>query len=372
LTTSVDFGGIEKVLLTLFRHVDRHVELIPVVFARSDARDLTFLDQLHDLGLTPRLIYIDKSRLQHLSPIRHCVDTMAILRRERFDVIHSHGYRADLIGLPLSRYFGVPIVSTCHGFTPNDRRLALYSRMDVLALRHFNRVIAVSNRMRDDILVKGLSPARINVIANATSPVCEEAVRLERQRVRDRLYIADDEFVFGFVGRLSEEKGLQQLLDAVHFRQPTEGAWRLLVVGEGPRRQQLESTASRRGLSAKIVFAGFQRDTSPWFSAMDAFVLPSLTEGTPMALLEAMAHRVPVVATAVGGVPSIISDRINGMLVPAADPPALASALREVSSDPEFTRSLARAGYETVCTRYDVQSWVAKVRAVYEQALNES
>ena len=105
---------------------------------------------------------------------------------------------------------------------------------------------------------------------------------------------------------------------------------------------------------------------------MDAFVLPSLTEGTPMALLEAMAHRIPVVATAVGGVPAVITNRVNGMLVPAGDALALAHALREMSSSSELLQLFSRSGHETVCTRYDVHSWVTKVRAVYEQALEES
>jgi glycosyltransferase involved in cell wall biosynthesis len=372
LTTSVDFGGIEKVVLTLFRHVDRDIELLPIVYARADRRDRTFLDELGKLGVTPRVVFVDESRLKHLSPLRHLTDTIAILGAERFDLIHSHGYRADLTALPLARRFGVPVVSTCHGFTPINWRLALYSRLNVLALRYFSRVIAVSTRMRDDLVGKGVNPARIDVISNAVEPACETAVRSARCKLRHTLAVAEDEFIFGFVGRLSEEKGLRHLLDAISLRAPADGPWRLLVVGDGPCRRELEEAVSRASIGGRVTFTGFQGDASPWFAAMDAFVLPSLTEGTPMALLEAMAHRVPVIASAVGGVPAVLSDRVNGMLVPPADPQALSQALREVSSNHDFGQALARAAHETVCTRYDVHTWVANVRAVYERALEES
>lgn len=371
LTTTVDFGGIEKVVLTLFRHIDRDVEFFPIVFARTDNRDRTFLDQLEGLGFSPRMLYVNENRLLVLNPVRNVAETIAILRKERFDLIHSHGYRADLIALPLARYFGVPVVSTCHGFTSNDRRLSLYARLNVMFLRCFNRVIAVSARMRDDLVDKGLKLSRIDVIPNAVESVCDTAIQSARQSLRDRLKIKEDEFTFGFVGRLSEEKGLAYLLGALGRRPPAESRWRLLVVGDGPRRRELEESAAQAGLADHVVFAGFHSDASPWFSAMDAFVLPSLTEGTPMALLEAMAHRVPVIASAVGGVPAILSDRVNGLLVPPADTEALSQALCDLASDEELRRTLSRAGHETVRDRYDVRPWAAKTRSVYEQALQK-
>jgi glycosyltransferase involved in cell wall biosynthesis len=372
LTTSVAFGGIEKVVLTLFRHVDRDVQLLPIVFVRADSSDSTFLDKLRALGASPRLLHVDESRLKHLSPLRHVADTMSILRQENFDLIHSHGYRADLTALPLSLYFGVPVVSTCHGFTPTNWRLALYTRLDVVALRYFSRVMAVSTRMRDDLVSKGLNPARIDVITNAVEPVCETEIQSARCLLRDRLGIAKNEFVFGFVGRLSEEKGVHHLLDAVTLRAPAAEPWRLLIVGDGPRREELEAVASRSQVASRITFAGFQGDAGPWLSAMDAFVLPSLTEGTPMALLEAMAYRVPVIASAVGGVPAVIADRISGMLVPPADPQALSDVLREVSANEGLRQALSRVAHETVSRQYNVDTWMTKVRAVYEKALERS
>jgi glycosyltransferase involved in cell wall biosynthesis len=225
--------------------------------------------------------------------------------------------------------------------------------------------------MREDLVGKGLQPARIEVIPNAVDPVCDAAIQSARRDLRDRLKIGDDEFIFGFVGRLSEEKGLTYLLEALGRHAPAGGRWRLLVVGDGPRRRELEEGAARAGIADRVVFAGFRSGASPWFSAMDAFVLPSLTEGTPMALLEAMAHRVPVIASAVGGVPAVLSDRVNGLLVPPGDAGALSQALCDLASHEELRQTLSRAGHDTVRDRYDVRPWAATIRRVYERVVQD-
>jgi glycosyltransferase involved in cell wall biosynthesis len=372
LGTSVDFGGIEKVLLMLCRQMDADVELIPVIFTKTDTRDSTFFKELRALGLSPRVLPVDQSRLKYLSPLQHVVDTVAVLRSERFDLIHSHGYRADLIALPLSRYFRVPAVSTCHGFTPNNRRLALYTKLNEIALRYFDCVVAVSVKMRDELIGSGVNPASIEVIPNAVEPVCQTERAIARRDIRTQLGLAEREFVLGYVGRLSEEKGLEHLLGALALRPPIRQPWRLVVVGDGPCLRDLEKQTSQAGLVDHVTFVGFQSRASPWFSAMDVFVLPSLTEGTPMALLEAMAHRVPVIASEVGGVPAVIADRVSGLLVPPADRRALSLALAELASNHELRRRFSDVAYVTVCERYNVQTWIASVKRVYERVLQGS
>jgi glycosyltransferase involved in cell wall biosynthesis len=350
--------------------MDRDVELIPVVFTRSDARSQSFFDRLNALGIATRTLYVDRNRLKYLNPLRNIIEAVRILRHEQIDLIHSHGYRADLIALAVSRYLGVPVVSTCHGFTPIDRRLALYSRLNVMLLRRFTQVIAVSARMRDDLLGQGLDPERVAVVTNAVETVCDSTMQSERQSTRARLGLGEREFVLGSVGRLSEEKGVHHLLDALALRAPDQ-PWRLVIIGDGPRREELEQMAQRSGLTERVTFAGFRSDVSPWYAAMDAFVLPSLTEGTPMALLEAMARRIPVVATAVGGVPAIISNGVNGLLVSPADTRALSDAIRMMADSVGLRQALSTAAQATVAERYNVNTWVTRVREVYRQALRE-
>jgi glycosyltransferase involved in cell wall biosynthesis len=371
LVTAVDFGGIEKVVLTQLRHMDRDIEVVPLIFTRSDRRSWSFFDQLQSLGITVRTLYVDRNRLLILNPLRNIVETVRALRHEHIDLIHSHGYRADILALPIARYLGVPVVSTCHGFTSIDRRLSMYARLNVMMLRGFTRVIAVSASMRDDLVGLRLDSGRVSLVTNAVEEVDSSTLKVERHQVRERLRLDDGEIVFGFVGRLSDEKGVHHLVDALAAGAPAL-PWRLLVVGEGPRRQELEQRVASQGLSERIHFSGFQSDASPWYAAMDVFVLPSLTEGTPMALLEAMIRRLPVVATSVGGVPAVVSDRINGLLVPPANPAAMSAALCEMAANSELRDRLAQAGRDTVRTRYDVGNWISSIRGVYEQALESA
>jgi glycosyltransferase involved in cell wall biosynthesis len=187
--------------------------------------------------------------------------------------------------------------------------------------------------------------------------------------MRRRLRLSDEEFVFGFAGRLSEEKGVHHLIAAAHEVLAERPSARFLIVGDGPRRPELEAAARARGLDRRFDFSGFQGDTSPWYAAMDAFVLPSLTEGTPMALLEAMAHGLPAIASAVGGVPAVIGDRVNGLLVPAGDAGALQAAMLALMNDAALRHSLGENAVRSVEAKYGVPEWVGRIKRLYAQSL---
>jgi glycosyltransferase involved in cell wall biosynthesis len=211
----------------------------------------------------------------------------------------------------------------------------------------------------------GVPEERIRVIANAVSAAGDGAGMDQRTAIRARLAIGEADFVFGYVGRLSEEKGLDHLLQAAGELRVEASTSRILLVGDGPRRQDLEEAARGRGILDRVHFAGFQRDTSGWYRAMDAFVLPSLTEGTPMALLEAMAQGLPVVGTSVGGVPAVVTHGENGLLVPPADAAALGGALTQLASDVQLRRRLSAGALRTVRERYSVEAWTREVRNMY-------
>lgn len=362
----MEFGGIERVVLSLLEHQEPGIELCPIVYTRTDMPDTTFGDRLSALGNAHFTIHVNGSRAKYLNPLRNVRETMAVFRRERFDVIHSHGYRADLIALAVAKRFGLPVVSTCHGFIGTDRRLDLYNRLDLFLLRSFTRVIAVSDSLQQHLVSHGVRAERIHVITNAVGDAAPAPDA--RPRIRALLELPEDAFLFGFVGRLSEEKGVDDLLQALAGMSDERRTGHVLLVGGGPRRDTLERSVRALGLDGRVHFAGFQPDPSSWYSAMDAFVLPSLTEGTPMALLEAMAHGLPCIATSVGGVPDVLSDRRNGLLVPSSDPVALASAMRRVLADHGFRSEMGAAGRRSVRERYDVRTWVRRTRAVYEAA----
>jgi glycosyltransferase involved in cell wall biosynthesis len=369
LATTVHFGGIERVLLMLLRHMTPDVELVPVVFTRTDLQERAFFDRLEAMKVPHHIFMVNTSRAKYANPVRNVAETLALFRRERFDLIHSHGYRADLISLVVARRFRLPVVTTCHGFIANDLHLTAYNRLNLLLLRLFTRVIAVSERMKSDLVAGGVHAETIEILTNAVEipdgPVSAE----ERCRRRQALGLRSDAVIFGYVGRLSVEKGLHLLLPALARAGAEKQA--LVIVGDGDQRAVLEAQCAALGISERVRFVGFQSDPSSWYDVMDAFVLPSLTEGTPLALLEAMAARLPVVATAVGGVPSIVTDDVNGVLVPASSTEALAAALDGVAGDAVRRARLADEAQRSVRASYDVASWIDRTRAIYHRSTAE-
>jgi glycosyltransferase involved in cell wall biosynthesis len=369
VATITDFGGIEKVLLTQLQHLDPAVELMPILFSRHDAANASFLNRLQQLNV-PHIVFMNTRKRRYFNVVRNIRDVVAVFRRERFDVVHCHGYRADLLGLVAAKLCGLPLVSTCHGFIETDRHLKFNRRFDTWLLRMFERVIAVSAPMKAALATAGIRAERIEVVTNAVAEQASDQPAVRRE-LRDRLAIGSEEFVLGFVGRLSEEKGPAFLVDAAARLAKSGRRVRVIFVGDGPARAALEVEIERHNLLDRVILAGFQSDVSPWYSAMDAFVLPSLTEGTPMALLEAMMHRLPVVASNVGGVPQVVTHGDNGLLVPPAHAGELALAIAVLIDDRAQAGRLAEGGLQTVRKSYDVAAWTRRVHDVYLAALKE-
>jgi glycosyltransferase involved in cell wall biosynthesis len=368
--TPVQFGGIERVVLMLLQHMDPSVDLFPILFTRTDAQAGSFFDALRTAGVSHEKLFVNTNPIKHWNAFTNIADTIGIFKRRGFDLIHSHGYRANMIALTIAKCFGLPVVSTCHGFINTDRNLRAYNRADAFLLRYFTRVIAVSGRIKDELVAAGVSEPRIDVVTNAVAETVDADDRRARREVRQQLAVADDDFVFGFAGRLSEEKGVEYLVRAAQVLAQERPSSRLVILGDGPLAGALEQSVRAVGLSRAIQFVGFQSDTARWYSAMDAFVLPSLTEGTPMALLEAMACRLPVIATAVGGVPAILSDHENGILIPPADHAALLDAMRVVANDPALRARLSNGAIGVVRERYGVEAWKDGIRRVYASAVS--
>jgi glycosyltransferase involved in cell wall biosynthesis len=222
--------------------------------------------------------------------------------------------------------------------------------------------------MKDQLVAYGLDAARVDVVINAVEEAAQSGS--SRKEMRLRLGISESEFVFGFVGRLSDEKGVDHLLQAAESLVAQERSARFVIVGDGPRKDDLLEATRSRGLEGKVDFVGFQSNTAPWYETFDAFVLPSLSEGTPMALLEAMAHGLPSVATAVGGVPQVVSDGENGLLVPSADRTKLCDAMRSLMTNAQLRAKLSEGAVELDRGSYGVDAWIEHVQDVYAKELD--
>jgi glycosyltransferase involved in cell wall biosynthesis len=269
------------------------------------------------------------------------------------DIVHSHGYRSDVIDAGAARRAGVPTVTTVHGFTGGGWRNRMYERLQVRAFRRFDAVVPVSRSLVDRLGRAGVPSARMHLIPNAFMP---SAAALPRAEARRQLGIDPDAFTVGWVGRLSHEKGADVLLDALATIDVSA-----VIIGDGRDGDHLR--ARTRAAGVRVQWAGVVPGAAALLSAFDVFVLSSRTEGTPIVLLEAMAAGVPIVATTVGGVPDVVSPA-EALLVAPERPAALAEAILRVRDDPAGASARVAAARRRL-EAYAPEPWLARYESLY-------
>lgn len=375
LNASVQIGGAEKVIMTLSKGM-KDTAFDPIVasfvtYGESASGGGEFIEESKRLGIDTRIITTKKMCRFMLSELfRNLFDLCRLIRKEKIKLLHTHGYKADIIGLAASKILNIPIVSTAHGWTSCSKNVKLYEFLDRLALRFFDRVIAVSDSVKDRLLKSHISPQKIEKIYNAIELKTSSEVLLSTKSFKDSFNLSNGNKLIGAIGRLSIEKGLSYFLEAgkeVISRYPQI---RLLIVGEGPERQNLEIMAERFAIKDKVIFCGFQKDISTIYSILDVVVLSSVTEGLPLTLLEALAHEKPVVATRVGGVPELIKDGETGILVNPKDSQGLANGILKILDNPEEAKKLAMRGRKLVEEKFNSKSMSERIEKLYYEVLN--
>jgi glycosyltransferase involved in cell wall biosynthesis len=296
-------------------------------------------------------------------PAPRSLDVRAAMQLRRFiasmpnaPVLHAHGYRA-LALCHVAAMGGRRVIATVHGFTSHDRRARLYEWIERRLCRRTAKVVAVSDPLAALLALSGVSDHRLVVVDNPLPRALPPATRVDARQDAPQ-----DARRLVCVGRLSHEKGLDVLLRAL-ARLPSGSFW-LQVVGDGPQRDALVILTRELGLQDSVAFSGYTDDVAQALMAADLFVLPSRTEGTPLALLEAMASGRPALATAVGGVPNALA-RGAGVLVPPDDVGALAGALQEALGNLDALGARAVERSEGVRDHYRAGRWAEQMVSVY-------
>jgi len=288
-----------------------------------------------------------------------------VLHRHDVRLLHAHLHDPIIWASAAGFLHGTPVVGTYHGLGimpagrgALDPRNALRRALYRLAARHAARIIAVSSPVRDLLCsTLGFSPATTIVLTNGIDTAAFAGAR-GGTRVRAELGL-DGRRVVTCVGRLVPNKGQALLVDALGELQTTHPDLVLLLVGDGPDRDALAAHAASRGVAARVVFASRRQDVADVLAASTLFVLPSFAEGIPLALLEAMAAGLPVVATAVPGTMDVVTDPSLGVLVPPHDAGALAAGIARLLDHPDEARGMALAGQAHVRRHFDLGSMVA-------------
>jgi len=346
-------GGLEQVVAMISAGQRKKGVRVAAVITPRQANGHPFVARLEALGVpVTRVTVRARNYAKEYSVLGALIDQV------KPRIVHTHGYRSDVIGGAVARMHGVPTVSTVHGFTGGGIRSRLNEWMQTVALRRADAVIAVSSPLVQRLIAAGIPRAKIHCIPNGFSP---DGSLLTRSAGRRRLAIADDSLVVGWVGRLSHEKGPDLMLNALAL---ATGDWRLSMIGDGRERDTLRQQAGELGIANRVTFHGSIADAGNLLAAFDAFVLSSRTEGTPITLLEAMYANAPIVATSVGGVPDVVTSA-HALLVAPEKPAMIAAALGEIAHNPSAAKQRGLLARERVMSAFAAEGWLAAVEEVY-------
>lgn len=351
--------GAEAVILNLSRTLNEsgHSGVLGV-FSNSANPNA----QLHEMAV--------KAGIEsHLIPCRGQVDrtVMASLRelvaRTGADVVHAHGYKADVYAYLALRGTETPVVSTCHNWLDDGLLVSLYGMVDRLVLRRYARVVAVSDEVRRRLLKAGVDEGRIRQIRNGID------LRPFADAVSSAGGDAAGVLTVGWVGRLSREKGADVFLRAAARVLMEIPGTRFVVVGEGPDRSELELLVDELRIRDAVSMPGRRDDMPSVFASLDVMVSSSRQEGLPMAILEGMASSLPLIATAVGDVPTVVRDESTGLLVPPEHVELLAAAIVGLLRDPERRERLGTAARRLIEDEFSAERMTAEYLGVYEEAV---
>ncbi len=385
--TRLDWGGsAQNTLLTTLGH-DR-TKFAPVVVAgragRWDAQGGDRATEANCRRLTQAGVrwVLLPTLTREINPLKDLATLwrlVALFRLERPAIVHTHTSKAGVLGRLAAWLAGVKVVvHTPHGhvfyghFGPLASRLFLWIERGLA--RTTTELIALTEAERDEHLVRRVGrPEHFSVVPSGIDLSRFRAAASRGARVRPAWFDCPaDALVIGSVGWLTEVKGHRFLIEAFARLKPVYPNLHLVIVGSGGLRDAYLALADRVGVADALHLLGDRQDVPDCLAGMDLFVLPSLNEGMGRALIEAMAAGIPVVASKVGGVPAIVEDRRTGLLVPAGDAGALASALEELVQKPAWAKELGAAASRSIGERFGSDAMVRAIESVYDKALAEA
>lgn len=356
-------GGAEEHILTLLHGLDR-TRFRASLVCTPEVAEKVRPDVPDDVDVVPL-------RLRKPRDVGAAIALARFLRSRRFDVLHSHLFYSSLFASPIGRVCRVPlIVETPHVREHWRRGWKASYLIDRLAGRFVHQYIAVSEANRRYLVQeKGLPARKIVVIHNGVHLARFTPAHRAPAGLRERLGFGAHDPVLLVVGRLEPQKGHAVLLDAMPAIFREFPATRLVCVGEGALRAELEAKADEVSFRDAVRFVGRQPNVEDWLALADVVVLPSFYEGLPLAAIEALAAGRAMVATAVDGTPEVVVDGATGLTVPPGNPVRLARAICRLLGDPLLRQKLGSAGREWVLERFDQAQQIHRTEALYQLAL---
>lgn len=362
LISGGDTGGAKTHVHSLLQNLSRGMDITLVCF-----RDGPFAREAAELGIETRVC--SGGFFSALREVRR------MIAEEGFELVHTHGSRANLAGAILRSTCGRPVVSTIHSdyrldYMGRPAAAATYGVLNVLALRRIKYHVGVSDAMRDLLISRRFPRETTFAIYNGLD-FSREPKRHDRAAFCARVgaNVAPGDIVVGAAARLDPVKDLATLVRGFAAAREGHPELKLIIAGEGPERPALEALAEELGVRGAVTLAGWLDDMEEFYSALDINTLSSLSETFPYALTEGAAYRLPTVASAVGGIPRLIEDGKTGFLFAPGDWEKLGARLAQLASDPGLRERLGAAVHERAAREFSVEATCREQRAVYEEIL---
>jgi glycosyltransferase involved in cell wall biosynthesis len=356
-------GGPDKTILTGTAQADPTRYAITVCYIR-DKRDRSFR-----ISGRARQLPIDYAEIQERHPLDPAIwrRARALVRERRVDIVHAHDYKTDLLAFLLGLCETVVPISTAHGWaghTPKEE--LLYYPLDRWLLTRFPRVIAVSADIKDRLVSRGAKPECVTVVPNGIDVSVFRREQSREKEARSTLRLDEKDQVIGAVGRLEKEKNYPLLIRSFANLAGEFPGLKVLIAGDGTLREELSQLIGERGLSERCLLLGQVEDIVFLHHALNLFVMCSDNEGSPNAVLEAMALGTPVVSTDVGGIRDLLEHRTHALLVPRGDEASLTAAIRDALTDVGPTRDRAVAARLKVERDLSFERRMRRVEEVYD------
>lgn len=358
-----DIGGAGRCILQFLQYGGRE-ECAPLIagFRRGRERPWPFRDAVTALGVSFEVL-----RQRHGFDPSAVPAALRLVRENGIDILESHGYKAHIVCLALKKLTGLPWIAYVHGWTSENLKMEVYNRIDRFIVRFADRILPVSEALRQRLRLESKAGRKIMTMRNAADLV---DTGRDYKDIRSLFCIGQDQVVLAVVGRLSPEKGHRYFVEAFEILSKRYERVTAILVGDGQERLNLEQMILDKGLSSIIFLAGHQHDVSPFYNVSDIVVMPSLAEGMPVAAIEAMMFSKPVIASRVGGVPEVVIDGETGLLVEPANPTALADALESLVKDLDKRVAFGNAGKVRAEKDFNPITRVRKIMDVYKDILS--
>ncbi len=363
------YGG-ERVILSLGKDIRKeHYSFFLLCFMNKNMRSQQFINRARELGIHVIPLHV-KGRIDIGAIIR----MRRILKSYRIAIIHSHDFKSDLYGLLASLDLGIRRVVTVHGSTRDSWRKRLYLFFNEYIIYQFiDRIVAVSADLAKSLKNHHLKPECIKIIQNGIDVNLYKGESENRKAdvSSDIPELRNGRKTFGVIGRLFPDKGHRYFIKAFANVLKTNPSITGMIFGDGPAKDEILRLVEKMNLQHRIHLCGVRSDIKGLYESIDYIIIPSLREGLPFVLLEAMINKIPVVASAVGDIPLLVENEVTGYLVKPGDIEGIEEAMIRLIENPAKTREMTRNGYRVVSERFTAERMVRENEEVYRSLLIE-